>query len=121
MRKSQSPTSLSSSSSTKFDIIFSFYLCRLGLVFWISKQKDGVTSYVKMATLNSEQLNPNNISNGTTLSALAVDWISDRVYWTNANDRQIEVFDISTGTVSVFMDTGYDTSPMGIAVDPIKG
>ncbi|KAL5493396.1 hypothetical protein EMCRGX_G014572 [Ephydatia muelleri] len=94
---------------------------RLGLVFWISNEADSITSYVKMATLNSAVVNPSIISNGTTLSALAVDWISDRVYWTNTNDRQIKVFDISTGSILVFMDTGYDTSPLGIAVDPIKG
>ena len=74
-----------------------------------------------MATLNSDVVNPSIISNGTTLSTLAVDWISDRVYWTNTNDRQIKVFDISTGSILVFMDTGYDTSPLGIAVDPIMG
>eukprot|EP00731_Ephydatia_muelleri_P010803 Em0005g1389a len=94
---------------------------RLGLVFWISNEADSITSYVKMATLNSDVVNPSIISNGTTLSALAVDWISDRVYWTNTNDRQIKVFDISTGSILVFMDTGYDTSPLGIAVDPIMG
>eukprot|EP00731_Ephydatia_muelleri_P010800 Em0005g1386a len=94
---------------------------RLGLVFWISNEADSITSYVKMATLNSDVVNPSIISNGTTLSTLAVDWISDRVYWTNTNDRQIKVFDISTGSILVFMDTGYDTSPLGIAVDPIKG
>eukprot|EP00731_Ephydatia_muelleri_P010819 Em0005g1405a len=94
---------------------------RLGLVFWISNEADSITSYVKMATLNSAVVNPSIISNGTTLSALAVDWISDRVYWTNTNDRQIKVFDISTGSILVFMDTGYDTSPLGIAVDPIMG
>ena len=88
-------------------------------------QTDGHSS-VKMATLNSDVVNsdvviPNIIYNSTTLSALAVDWVLDRVYWTNTNDKQIGVFDIASGRIAMFLDTGYDTSPLGITVDPIRG
>ena len=62
--------------------------------------------------------NPIILSTGKTLSSLTVDWISDMVYWTNTDDGQIEVYNITSSSKLVFLKTGLGTSPRGIAVDP---
>ena len=51
---------------------------------------------------------------------IAVDWITEKLYWTdNALDR-IGVLDLTHSYYSVLIDTGAETSPRGIIVDPIN-
>ena len=51
---------------------------------------------------------------------LAVDWINDKLYWTDSNLDRIEVLDLNTSKRSVLVSTGLD-KPRGIAVHPTKG
>jgi DNA-binding beta-propeller fold protein YncE len=49
---------------------------------------------------------------------LAVDWINDKLYWTDATLQKVEVMDLHSGYRTTLFDTGVGTTPRGIAVDP---
>ena len=49
---------------------------------------------------------------------LAVDWVTDKLYWTDANVKTIEVFDLMTGNHSELVSTGSNTIPRALVVDP---
>ena len=51
---------------------------------------------------------------------IAVDWISDKLYWTDNGFDRIGVFDLTSGHYSIIIDTGVDSSPRGIITDPIN-
>lgn len=54
------------------------------------------------------------------LAGLAWDWISQKLYWTDYCDDDIEVYDPSTGARRVLFDLDHD-APYAIVVDPING
>ena len=49
---------------------------------------------------------------------LAVDWINDKVYWTDAVHARIEVIDIDSKKRKELLRTGPNSVPRAIAVDP---
>ena len=50
---------------------------------------------------------------------LAVDWINDKVYWTDSSLRQIGVYDLRTGQRSVFRNFGENgIQPASLSVLP---
>ena len=49
---------------------------------------------------------------------IAVDWINDKLYWTDATLQKIEVMDLGSGIRKTLLYTGAGTIPRGIAVDP---
>lgn len=49
---------------------------------------------------------------------LAWDWVNEKLYWVDACDKDIEVFDPRTGYRKVLLETGPDSDPRGIVVDP---
>lgn len=49
---------------------------------------------------------------------LAWDWVNEMLYWIDACDKDIEVFDPRTGYRKVLFQTGPDSDPRGIVVDP---
>ncbi len=49
---------------------------------------------------------------------LAWDWISQKLYWTDENNEQIDVLDTVGGHRRVLLKTGSYTKPRGIVVDP---
>ena len=49
---------------------------------------------------------------------IAVDWINDKLYWTDAIHARIEVMDIDNGYRRELLRTGANTVPRAIAVDP---
>ena len=49
---------------------------------------------------------------------IAVDWIGNNLYWTDAVHARIEVMDMDTGYRMELMRTGANTIPRAIAVDP---
>ena len=51
---------------------------------------------------------------------LAVDWINDKLYWTDATLKHIEVYDMMSEKRSIVIRTGNLTIPRGIVVDPGK-
>ena len=53
---------------------------------------------------------------------IAVDWISNKVYWTDNGFDRIGVYDLSFGYLSFLIDTntGSESSPRGIIVDPVN-
>ena len=51
---------------------------------------------------------------------IALDWISDKLYWTDDGFDRIGVFDLTNGYYSILIDTEYDSSPRGIITDPIN-
>lgn len=51
---------------------------------------------------------------------LAVDWINDKLYWTDSRLDRIEVLDLNNNHRTVLVSTGLD-KPRGIAVHPTKG
>ena len=57
---------------------------------------------------------------GSQPVGLAVDWITDKLYWTDAKKDRIEVLDLSNSKRTVLISTGLD-QPRGIAVHPTRG
>lgn len=51
------------------------------------------------------------------LDGLAWDWISEKLYWTDYCQDDIEVYDARTGFRTVLFNTGL-TEPHAIVVDP---
>ena len=52
---------------------------------------------------------------------LAYDWVTDKLYWTDACTDQIEVYDIANDDRKVLITTGSGSAPRGIVVDPGTG
>ena len=51
---------------------------------------------------------------------LSVDWISNKLYWTNNGQFDgIGVLDLSAGYHRYLINTGQDNSPKAIVVDPL--
>ena len=53
-----------------------------------------------------------------TTDDLAVDWISNKLYWVDAVWARIEVLDLETYYRAEVLRTGPNTLPRAIAVDP---
>ena len=51
---------------------------------------------------------------------IAVDWTADKLYWTDNGYDRIGVLDLLLGHYTILIDTGADTNPRGIIVDPIN-
>ena len=49
---------------------------------------------------------------------VAVDWIGNNLYWTDAVWARIEVLNLNTGDRAEVLRTGANTNPRAIAVDP---
>ena len=48
---------------------------------------------------------------------LAWDWVNEKLYWTDSSQK-IEVYDIRSGHRKKLIDTGPDSKPRGIVLDP---
>ena len=57
----------------------------------------------------------------TFADGLAWDWINEKLYWTNPDNKTIEVYDPNTTYRKVLANTGPESSPRAIVVDPSKG
>ena len=53
-------------------------------------------------------------------AGLAWDWISQKLYWTDYCDDDIEVYDPTSGARKVLFDLDLD-SPYSLVIDPISG
>ena len=53
-----------------------------------------------------------------TVDGLSVDWVNEKLYWTDARLQHIEVYDTTTGNHRVLIRTGNTTIPRAIVVDP---
>ena len=53
-----------------------------------------------------------------TIDGLAVDWINHKLYWTDARLKEIVVYDLLQGFRKQLIDTGRDSIPRSIIVDP---
>ena len=53
---------------------------------------------------------------------IAVDWVSQKLYWTDEGLDQIVVYDLSNGYRKILFNTnnGTSTSPRAIVVDPMN-
>ena len=52
---------------------------------------------------------------------IAIDWISSKLYWSeNGLAERIRVLDLNSGYHMSLINTGQDTSPRAIIVDPIN-
>ena len=51
---------------------------------------------------------------------IAVDWVSNKLYWVDAVWARIEVMDLDTLNRTQILRTGPNTSPRAIAVEPIN-
>ncbi len=49
---------------------------------------------------------------------IAVDWVSNKLYWTETLYRRIEVLDLDTLVVAPVLDADPHSGIRGIAVDP---
>lgn len=49
---------------------------------------------------------------------LAWDWLNEKLYWTDSKHREIEVLDIISGQRRRVVDTGLDSIPRALVVDP---
>lgn len=50
--------------------------------------------------------------------SLAWDWATEKLYWCDPCADDIEVFDPNTGYRKILVNTGPDTDPRDIVVDP---
>lgn len=55
------------------------------------------------------------------IADLAVDWINNKLYWTDRDYKQIEVYDLMTSERRVVVTTGPSSLPLGLAVYPYPG
>ena len=51
---------------------------------------------------------------------IAVDWITNKLYWTDDGLKRVGVLDLERGYYSVILDVGANTRPRGIIIDPIN-
>ena len=49
---------------------------------------------------------------------IAWDWINKKLYWSDSQHREIEVLDPESGERMQLCETGQDTIPRDVAVDP---
>ena len=54
----------------------------------------------------------------TTPDGIAWDWINEKIYWTDADEKEIEVLDPASGLRAVLVDTGASSIPRAIVLDP---
>ena len=47
-----------------------------------------------------------------------MDWITNKLYWTDTLNRKLEVLDIDSKNATELLDTGLHTAPRAIVVDP---
>ena len=52
---------------------------------------------------------------------LAWDWVGRKIYWTDTENRTIEVLDPATGFHKTLINTGEGSKPRAIVVDPLQG
>ena len=51
---------------------------------------------------------------------IAVDWVSNKLYWTDSSWARIEALDLNSSVRVEVLRTGANTVPRAIAVDPIN-
>ena len=51
---------------------------------------------------------------------LAWDWVNEKLYWSDACDNDIEVYDPRTGDRQVLIHTGSTSDPRQIVLDPVN-
>lgn len=56
----------------------------------------------------------------TSIDAIAVDWITQKLYWADAEAKQILVLDLITRLGKVIANTGNQTLPRSLVVDPTR-
>ena len=49
---------------------------------------------------------------------MAWDWLNNKLYWSDSEHREIEVLDPETGDRMQLVNTGSDTVPRDVVVDP---
>ena len=57
----------------------------------------------------------------TQTDDIAVDWVNDKLYWTEGTLGSIAVLDIELRTTKLLIDNGRDSTTRAIAVDPTAG
>ncbi len=51
---------------------------------------------------------------------IAMDWVANNLYWTESITGNIEVLDLDTFGRTVVLNTGGNSIPRGIALDPSR-
>ena len=49
---------------------------------------------------------------------IAVDWITNNLYWTDTLNRRLEVLDLDSNHKTELLRTGAHTAPRAIVIDP---
>ena len=49
---------------------------------------------------------------------LALDWVTNNLYWTDTLNRRLEMLDIDSKYKTVLLSTGAHSAPKAIVVDP---
>lgn len=52
---------------------------------------------------------------------IAWDWVNQKLYWTDDYFDHIEVYDPQTNNRTILIDTGTNSNPRGLVVDPTTG
>jgi len=58
------------------------------------------------------------IPNVSSTDGLAWDWVNRKLYWTDADDNDIEVIDPVTTHRKLLISTGNTTTPRALVLDP---
>ena len=56
--------------------------------------------------------------NASPADGLAWDWVNKKLYWTDADDNDIEVIDPVTNHRKLLISTGSTANPRAIVLDP---
>ena len=56
-----------------------------------------------------------------SLDGLAVDWLTNKLYWTEATPETISVLDLVRGHRLILFSLPESSIPRGIALDPMNG
>lgn len=67
--------------------------------------------------LSSKRSNYQTLLNNN-IDGIAWDWVNKKLYWTDASERDIEVYEPSTGRRKLLVHTGVGSIPRAIVVDP---
>lgn len=97
----------------------------IGVDFHWAKQKFFYTDVFSDVIRSVDARNVSNVdtlvsTNLTTPDGLAVDWLADNIYWTDAGRNVLEVARLDGSCRKVIVGTGLD-DPRAVAVFPQKG
>nr|CAE54584.1 epidermal growth factor precursor [Suberites domuncula] len=93
------------------------YHYRMGQIFWTNIDDQ----VIRVANLDGSNVTDLVTDRLGFPADLSVDWINDKLYWTDRSFRRIEEYDLTTGYRRTVIHTGSGSLPTGIIIYPYPG